>query len=77
MTRDEIIKLAREVGMHGMLTDVVTTFDELERLAALVAAAEREACAKVCEETTAAWTQHLYNSGCMDCATAIRARGMK
>lgn len=36
---------------------------------------EREACAKVCEETTAAWTQHLYNSGCMDCAAAIRARG--
>lgn len=43
--------------------------------AALVAAAEREACAKVCEETTAAWTQHLYNSGCVDCAAAIRARG--
>ena len=37
--------------------------------------AEREACAKVCEETTAAWTQHLYNEGCMDCAKAIRARG--
>ena len=35
---------------------------------------EREACAQVCEETTAAWTQHLYNSGCMDCAAAIRAR---
>lgn len=43
--------------------------------AALVAAAEREACAEVCEETTAAWTQHLYNSGCVDCAAAIRARG--
>lgn len=39
--------------------------------------AEREACARVCEETTAAWTQHLYNSGCMDCASAIRARGEK
>lgn len=41
----------------------------------LVAAAEREACAKVCEETTASWTQHLYNDGCVDCAKAIRARG--
>ena len=39
--------------------------------------AEREACAKVCEETTAAWTQHLYNEGCMDCAKAIRARGQE
>jgi len=32
-------------------------------------------CAKVCEETTASWTQHLYNEGCIDCAKAIRARG--
>jgi hypothetical protein len=37
--------------------------------------AERDACAKVCEETTASWTQHLYNEGCIDCAKAIRARG--
>jgi hypothetical protein len=37
--------------------------------------AEREACAKLCEETTASWTQHLYNEGCVDCAKAIRARG--
>ena len=39
--------------------------------------AEREACAKVCEETTAAWTQYFYNSGCVDCAVAIRARNNK
>lgn len=38
MTRDELIELAKEVGMCGMLTDVVTTIDELERFAALVAA---------------------------------------
>ena len=38
---------------------------------------EHETCAKVCEETTASWTQDLYNSGCMDCAAAIRARGEK
>lgn len=38
-------------------------------------AEEREACAKVCEETTASWTQHLYNEGCIDCAKTIRARG--
>lgn len=36
--------------------------------------AEREACARVCEETTAAWTQPVYNAACMDCATAIRNR---
>ena len=36
---------------------------------------EREACARACEETTASWTQYLYNEGCIDCAKAIRARG--
>jgi hypothetical protein len=41
--------------------------DKLERFAALVAAAEREACAKVCEEP---WQGHPY-----DIAKQIRARG--
>lgn len=53
--------------------------DELaQRLLELVAqavAAEREACAKVAEERTTAWTEYDYNSACMDCADAIRARG--
>lgn len=49
MNTEEIIRMAREVGMHGMLTDVVTTLDEIERFAALVAQAEREACAKTVE----------------------------
>ena len=43
----------------------------------LVAAHEREACAEACEETTASWTQHIYNAACVDCAAAIRARGTK
>ncbi len=80
MTREEIIRMAREVGagepndLYGRSDYVVMTRYELERFAALVAAAEREECAKVCEETTAAWTQYLYNEGCIDCAKAIRAR---
>ena len=45
MDREDIIKLAREAGMQGMLTDVVCTNKELERFAALVAAAERESVA--------------------------------
>ena len=43
MTRTEVIAIARDVGMCGMLTDVVCTIDELERFAALVVEAEREA----------------------------------
>lgn len=46
MTKEDIIRMARQVGMQGMLTDVVTTLDELERFANLVAAAERATCAK-------------------------------
>ena len=79
MTRDEIIKMAescsapewwegRQDGWHMGL--------DLERFAALVAAAEREACAKVAEETPTA----LLPSGWFlseRVANAIRARGEK
>ena len=83
MNRDDIIRMARGAGLESII-DIcddgsrivgVPDFDKLERFANLVAAAEREECAKVCEETTAAWTEHLYNEGSMDCAAAIRARG--
>jgi hypothetical protein len=67
MTRTEVIAIARDVGICGMLTDVVCTIDELERFAALVAAREREACAQVCES----WGGRDYEK----CAAAIRARG--
>lgn len=43
--------------------------DTLERFAALVAAHEREQCAKVCEEWGA------WNKVAQDIAEAIRARG--
>ena len=41
------------------------------------ATAEREACAKVCEDTilTTTLADRDYNLGCLDCAKAIRARG--
>jgi hypothetical protein len=79
MTREEIMLIAKEAGVRlASYSDTVDQRNvyphELERFAKLFGAAEREACAKVCEETAASWTQHLYNSGCMDCAAAIRAR---
>lgn len=55
MTQEDIIKLAREAGLADS-NGVVHAFYQLERLAALAFAAgadaEREACAKVCEEIT-------------------------
>ena len=53
MNREDIIKLAREAGFHAWYTQPEEHPDHvaiIERFAALVAAAEREACAKVCEE---------------------------
>jgi len=54
MNRDDIIRMAREVGagepnLHGRIDYVVMTYNELERFAALVAAAEREMCAVMVE----------------------------
>ena len=71
MTREEIIRLAREAGLTGLMETGL--IDYLERFAALVAAAEREECAKVCDEQDSygdpvyGWFRHL--------AAEIRARG--
>ncbi len=38
-------------------------------------AAEREACAKLCEDNDLSWADHEWNNAVADCATKIRARG--
>ena len=78
MTREDIIRMAREAGFdpHDMSDDFTCNLVDIERFAALVAAAaraeENEACAKVCDG--------MDHNGVMiaaDCAAAIRARGEK
>ena len=66
--RDDIIKMAQKAGFATSWTEAAG--EALERFAALVAAAEREACAKVCDERE---RSNLY--GIKECADAIRARG--
>jgi len=69
MTKDDIIKLAKKVG----LCIDKELQPELIVFSSLVAAAEREACAKLCETHAAAntsWTKAAVK----DCADAIRAR---
>jgi len=68
MTQDEIIEMARQVGLWPAVTD--TFPKELEAFAKLVAEKEREACAKVCEEV-GVWPSLEPKH----CADAIRARG--
>ena len=66
MTRDDIIRMAREAGWTEYSLLHAVELQRLETFAALVAAAEREACAKVCD----GWMHANGN----DCAEAIRAR---
>ena len=48
----------------------------LTPFAALVASAEREECARVCEDLdTVNFKNKSWDEGTLDCATAIRARG--
>ena len=73
MTRDDITRMAREAGFGGFLEPNWDLREELERFAALVAAAEREECAQLCE--TKYFSSPVREFGAKDCAAAIRARG--
>jgi len=85
MTQDEIIEMAQECKLIGMRPFIDGIYTEaLIEFAKLVAAKEREACAKVCESNVfnkdIAWWQRVTKSevsfeSSMQCAKAIRARG--
>lgn len=49
MNREDIIRMAREAGL-GNAESWPDNMSNFERFAALVADAEREACAKLCDE---------------------------
>jgi len=79
MTQDEIIRMAEECGIPEFENNE-SQAENIIRFAALVAAAEREACAKVCD----AVAQQMDDEGegptgyigwVGKCADAIRARG--
>ena len=54
------------------------SWEQVQSFAALIAAAEREVCAKACEELLSrASTGDEYMDGVADCIAAIRARGEK
>ena len=85
MTQDEIIRMARQACAPNQTFN--SDEEWVKRFAALVAAHEREACAKACEEeaSRAKWNwdndisgnQPFWNGAeqlASSCATAIRAR---
>ena len=76
MTKQEIIEMARQAGFLDYELDDGTTnaFDKrYEAFAVLVASAEREACAKMCEEY-AIGLERNYSEIIAD---KIRARGQE
>ena len=84
MTRDEIVKMAEEAGAKfdsywGIAYNVGTA--TFERFAALVAAAEREACAQLALQGTGEAVQtktlEILQSERQRIAAVIRARGEK
>jgi hypothetical protein len=74
MTRDDIIRLAREVWSAGDAYIGPST-ESLQRFAELVAAAEREACAELAERMDFHSTLTGFLVSPDQIADAIRARG--
>ena len=68
MTQDEIIEMAKPYEWLGAEGWTFNHYWQLEAFAKLVAAKEREACAKTIDIT-------FYGDGGKECAEAIRARG--
>ena len=83
MTREEIIEMAKQAGFVDYELDDGTTDacdKRYEAFAVLVASAEREVCAEICDGFYLTWidTQGRYEfmgEGASECAGAIRARG--
>ena len=90
MTRDDIIRMAREAGFRAGHIELYNSdpmpfiapcsatdcMPEIERFAALVAAAERDACAQIVERNAAACRPHSELHDVLSAnAAAIRARG--
>ena len=69
MNRDDIVRMAREVGISVPWDQEPMPFVLLERFAEFVAAAEREACAKVVEQAG------LDGYGTLAAALLVRERG--
>jgi hypothetical protein len=67
MTQDEIIEMAKKCGWNNPANNMMPLYE----FAKLVAQHEREACAKVCEQTNDGTPYNLAEA----CAEAIRARG--
>ena len=77
MTQDEIIEMARDSGMelYGLGKNRARFVHHIEAFAKLIAAKEREVCAKVCDELVNEENSSDYQNAANWCSIRIRARG--
>ena len=79
MTRKDIIRMAMDIDghMNDYPGGIDLSWDVLVKIVNKAVAAEREECAKVCENLPKKFRTELCPSEIHDCAAAIRARGEK
>jgi hypothetical protein len=70
MTRDEIIRMAKEAGFGPATTELYD--HSLTRFAALAVAAEREACAKLCVVQAQSFSKSLEEAVAAERESACR-----
>ena len=89
MTTDKIIHLAQIAGFKfvPLPKDLYCTvwLEQIERFAAIITAAERDECVKICEQQDELFADEWHDDADYDtglyrgadlCAAAIRARGL-
>ena len=81
MNQDEIIEMARESGLpHWYEDDTLVNESRVIKFAKLIAAKEREACAKLCDSEKKWWDGMSYaekdiHQAIDNISACVRARG--
>jgi len=76
MTQDEIMEMAQKCRLIGSDPRLYGIYmDALLSFAKLVAEAEREACAKLCDDLVNDENTIEYANGAYRCSVRIRSRG--
>jgi hypothetical protein len=72
LSKDDINRMAREAGISKPWDQEPVKWETLERFANLIAAAERERCARLCDDL---WD--IYKEGAYAGWAAIKIRDLK
>lgn len=82
MTRDDIIRMGVETDLFiyngddtSLTVWLIPTEEKFLKFAALIAAAEREACAKACDQLSWRLSDEITRAAFTMAADTIRARG--